>query len=438
MSSNRLRQRRASFSLTLLKHDEYINATTSPPPHDPPDSAIVPGLGASITTSAGSVLTPDVAQSLETPFSQAAATVGIQRIGNYLLQCENTTSSLTNSLPCYDAVEITTGQEFTCKVLPLSCYRKLLTVYCRAGSHPHIISLQQVVVGSTCVYAFFPRHHGDLHSYVRSARRLKESETAKLFRQIVSVVDHCHSEGIVLRDLKLRKFVFKDSTRTELMLESLDDACVLDSDDDMLSDRHGCPAYVSPEILSDSPYSGRAADVWSLGVILFTMLLGRYPFHDADPVALFRAIRHVRYVVPRGAVSDEAQCLLRWLLHADPNQRPAACEVPAHPWFRAPRRHGNTVDTKLLHSSADLPSTTDTVRGGGGTGSASGAGSPAGSTVGAKLSDCDPRYASRCCFVDQIVPDVSSLFQTSSSSSSSGTDSNYNSTHHNQLNFLLN
>lgn len=130
MSSNRLRQRRASFSLTLLKHDEYINATTSPPRHDPPDSAvytpdpdaIVPGLGASITTSAGSVLTPDVAQSLETPFSQAAATVGIQRIGNYLLQCENTTSSLTNSLPCYDAVEITTGQEFTCKV---SAYRTI-------------------------------------------------------------------------------------------------------------------------------------------------------------------------------------------------------------------------------------------------------------------------------------------------------------------------
>ena len=65
--------------------------------------------------------------------------------------------------------------------------------------------------------------------------------------------------------------------RTEVKLESLEDAVVLeDYADDLLSDKHGCPAYVPPEILrSNTQYSGRAADMWGLGVMLYTMLVGR-------------------------------------------------------------------------------------------------------------------------------------------------------------------
>ena len=66
--------------------------------------------------------------------------------------------------------------------------------------------------------------------------------------------------------------------RTEVKLESLEDAVVLEEySDDLLSDKHGCPAYVSPEILrSNTQYSGRAADMWGLGVMLYTMLVGRW------------------------------------------------------------------------------------------------------------------------------------------------------------------
>lgn len=66
--------------------------------------------------------------------------------------------------------------------------------------------------------------------------------------------------------------------RTQIKIETLEDAIVLDNpEDDLLHDKRGCPVYVSPEIIkSHMPYSGRCADMWSLGVVLYTMLVGRF------------------------------------------------------------------------------------------------------------------------------------------------------------------
>ena len=62
-------------------------------------------------------------------------------------------------------------------------------------------------------YLLFEGHHGDMHSYMRSRRKLRESEARRLFRQAAKIVAKCHENGVVLRDLKLRKFVFADKER---------------------------------------------------------------------------------------------------------------------------------------------------------------------------------------------------------------------------------
>lgn len=176
--------------------------------------------------------------------------------------------------------------------------------------------------------------HGDLHSLVRSRRGIPESEAAGLFRQMASAVAHCHKHGLVLRDLKLRRFVFSNCERTKLVLENLEDACVMTGSDDSLWDKHACPAYVGPEILSSRPsYSGKAADVWSLGVALFTMLAGRYPFHDSEPVLLFGKIRRGTFALPEG-LSAPARCLIRCLLRKEPSERLVALGILLHPWLR--------------------------------------------------------------------------------------------------------
>lgn len=251
------------------------------------------------------------------------------QIGKYVIR------QVSQTVETCTAVNRTTGEEYLCKVLPLSKYRQVLAPYLATDGHPNVVSIWEIVLGQNYAYIFFQRGHGDLHSYVREKKRLKQTEARDLAHQIIDAVCHCHESGVVLRDLKLRKFVFKDADRSQLRLDGLDDAVVLDSNQasDTLTDKHGCPAYVSPEILSArNGYSGKCADLWSLGVMIYTMLVGRYPFHDREPIVLFGKIRRGAYKIP-DTVPARAKCLVRNLLRHEPSERLSAAEALGHPWF---------------------------------------------------------------------------------------------------------
>lgn len=131
-------------------------------------------------------------------------------------------------------------------------------------------------------------------------------------------------------------------------MESLEDTYLLEGSDDSLSDKHGCPAYVSPEILNASgSYSGKAADVWSLGVMLYTILIGRYPFHDVEPSLLFSKIRRGQFSIPE-TLTPKARCLIRSILRREPAERLTSREILEHPWFLA-----TTCQAGMGHSRAE-------------------------------------------------------------------------------------
>ncbi|XP_045931906.1 tribbles homolog 3 [Micropterus dolomieu] len=282
-----------------------------------------------------------------TPAPKSNQSQSPSRVGPYILfeRCEGEET--------YRAEHALTKQPYTCQVLPLRGYPERLAVYNRIGHHDNICNLLDVVIGQDSVYVFLPGHHGDMHAYVRSRKRLGEEEAGHLFTQMLNAVTHCHRHGVVLRDLKLRRFVFTDKYRTRLALLGLNDCILLHGnlDDDFLTDRHGCPAYVSPELLTNGngSYSGRAADIWSLGVSLYTMLIGRYPFQDTQPAALFTKIRRGAFSLPDW-LSPQVKCLIGCMLRKTPAERLEASELLMHPWLTSPFTPHHNMQ-KTHHSS---------------------------------------------------------------------------------------
>lgn len=113
----------------------------------------------------------------------------------------------------FRAVHLHSGEELVCKVFEISCYQESLAPCFCLSAHSNINQITEIILGETKAYVFFERSYGDMHSFVRTCKKLREEEAARLFYQIASAVAHCHDGGLVLRDLKLRKFIFKDEER---------------------------------------------------------------------------------------------------------------------------------------------------------------------------------------------------------------------------------
>ncbi|KAI4905450.1 hypothetical protein NFI96_028080 [Prochilodus magdalenae] len=225
----------------------------------------------------------------------------------------------------YRAADVHSGQELVCKSV---------AVYHHLPVHPNLSQLTDIVIGERVAYAFFHQSYSDMHTYVQTSRRLEEEEASRLFHQMASAVAHCHNNNVVLLDLKLRTFVFKNQERTMLALSKLEDAYMIENRDDSVYGKHGCPVYVSPEGLLGK-CSGKAADVWSLGVMLYTILMGSYPFSKSDSSILVSKILRCKFSLPE-TLSPKARCLIRSILHPDPSERLTAQEILDHPWFSSP------------------------------------------------------------------------------------------------------
>ena len=129
------------------------------------------------------------------------------------------------------------------------------------------------------------------------------------------------------RDLKLGNIVLDKRNHTV----TLTNFCLgkhLMREDDPLKDQRGSPAYISPDVLSGKPYLGKPSDMWALGVVLYTMLYGQFPFYDNVPQELFNKIKAADYTIPEdGRVSEDTRSLIRRLLVTDPSKRLTAGQV---------------------------------------------------------------------------------------------------------------
>lgn len=192
----------------------------------------------------------------------------------------------------------------------------------------------------------------DLNTYIKANGALIESEAKHIFRQLLTAVHHCHQNKIVLRDIKLSKIFFNDDSCTSVVIGDLDGAEVVSSSDGKLQDQRGSPAYVGPEVLSGRPYDGYAADIWSLGVVLYRLLTGTYPFQGTKPAKLFNKILKGSEAVNFPVDMDKgAQDLISKLLNGNPGARPDSVELLQDSWLTS---EGSSVSLARRRSAAHL------------------------------------------------------------------------------------
>lgn len=186
-----------------------------------------------------------------------------------------------------------------------------------------------LVLDCLCAHDFSSQNSNlvNLQHYVIKEKKLSERDTVVIFSDIVRVVENLHKKNIVHRDLKLGNMVLNKGTRRV----TITNFCLgkhLVSENGLLKDQRGSPAYISPDVLSGKPYLGKPSDMWALGVVLFTMLYGQFPFYDCNPQELFRKIKAAEFSIPvDNQVSDSTTMLIKKLLVLDPKQRLTATQV---------------------------------------------------------------------------------------------------------------
>ena len=204
--------------------------------------------------------------------------------------------------------------------------------------HPNIVGLHEAVETSLRIYLILDfAQGGDLLDYIKNNRGpLGETESRRFFQQLVEGIEYIHERGVVHRDLKCENILLSNDKR--VMISDFGFARVQpiqpETNKRLLSSTFcGSYAYAPPEILRGIAYDGARADIWSLGVVLYTMLCACLPFDDTNLKALFKQVAQPIVFHKDRPVSDEAKDLLRRMMCYDVSRRIAITEIKTHPWF---------------------------------------------------------------------------------------------------------
>ncbi|KAJ5594040.1 uncharacterized protein N7459_000248 [Penicillium hispanicum] len=201
--------------------------------------------------------------------------------------------------------------------------------YLQLLRHPHIIKLYTVIATKTDIVMVLEYAERELFDYLVRKGKCHDDEARKFFQQIICAVEYCHRHKIVHRDLKPENLLIDSQKNVKIADFGLSNIM---TDGNFLKTSCGSPNYAAPEVISGKLYAGPEVDVWSCGVILYVLLVGRLPFDDDYIPALFKKIAAGNFHVP-GYISPGAARLIRAMLQVHPVHRITIPEIRQDPWF---------------------------------------------------------------------------------------------------------
>jgi serine/threonine protein kinase len=247
------------------------------------------------------------------------------------------------------AVEVHTRVPYVVK-LPLPNCDQTITeaAVLKTISHAAIIPLIDVVATEHGPALILPyAHGGDLFTRVAANRALSESATQRIVFRMLAALAYLHGRRIVHRDIKLENIFLMSEDGSDAVLGDFGYAIEI-PEGGHAEQRCGSPLYAAPEIWERRPYSEKV-DIWSLGVTMFVMLVGEFPYPmERGTVAMECIKREVHEIGKKPAlagVSIEGRRLLARMLTINPTDRVGAEEALNDPWFARSADDGGFLPT---------------------------------------------------------------------------------------------
>jgi serine/threonine protein kinase len=170
---------------------------------------------------------------------------------------------------------------------------------------------------------------GELFDYIVAHGRLSEKDARKFIRQIVSALEYCHSLLIIHRDLKPENLLLDDGFNIKISDFGLSNIM---EPGKRFTTFCGSLHYACPEILRGEEYVGPGVDIWSIGVILYCLVVGRQPWDAENAEGLMHAILEDGLEVPSG-LSEDCVDLLLQMLRVTESDRIPIVKIRTHPWI---------------------------------------------------------------------------------------------------------
>lgn len=221
----------------------------------------------------------------------------------------------------------------------------------RSLHHPNVVGFEHFFEDNENVYILLEMcTNQTMSELLRRRKRLTELEVQCYMQQLILAMKYLHAHRVIHRDLKLGNLFLSD--KMEIKIGDFGLATKLEFDGERKRTICGTPNYIAPEVLDGKSGHSYEVDIWSIGVILYTLLVGKPPFETSDVKTTYRRIRMNAYSFPDSVtLSEPAKSLITRILILEPQRRPNLDDLLAHEFFH----QGNTVPKQLPPSTLACP-----------------------------------------------------------------------------------
>eukprot|EP01017_Pseudomicrothorax_dubius_P002737 TRINITY_DN10205_c0_g1_i2.p1 TRINITY_DN10205_c0_g1~~TRINITY_DN10205_c0_g1_i2.p1 ORF type:complete len:620 (+),score=120.06 TRINITY_DN10205_c0_g1_i2:131-1990(+) len=203
----------------------------------------------------------------------------------------------------------------------------------RSLNHSNVVQFEHVFEDQDNVYILLEMcSNQTLNELIKRRKRLAEIEVQSYVSQIISGLKYLHANRVIHRDLKLGNLFL--SEKMELKIGDFGLATKLELEGERKRTVCGTPNYIAPEILENKNGHSYEVDIWSLGVIIYALLIGKPPFETPDVKTTYKKIRMNNFSFPDHVpISDSAKNLITRILVLDPTQRPTLDQILQDPFL---------------------------------------------------------------------------------------------------------